>query len=96
MLWIYVGYILLQCAIEQVGVIMETITTAFQQFSLSLQRRKCMVHIPAFAATPWDDWPQHAQEINSVLLIAVEGLTLLGTEAAREHALPLGPRASAT
>ena len=47
------------------------------------------------AAQPLEQWPPEAQSLQDLLPISPEGPTVLGTEAAGEHALPLGPWAAA-
>ena len=93
--WIYVDDIVFQCPPALLQLLLEVLADAMRPFNFQLQRRKCLVHIPALAAEPVEQWPLEAQALQELLPISPEGLTVLGTEAAGEHALPLGPWSAA-
>ena len=93
--WMYVDDMLFQCPIEHVAQMMGVVRCVLEDFALVLQTTKCQLHIPALAAVPEEAWPEAARALAEVLPIAHVGLTVLGTEAAGNHALPLGPRADA-
>ena len=94
--WAYVDDVLFQCPRTGVAALMEVVAEVFQRFKLRLQRAKSLIHIPALAATAVEEWPEDARALGEVLPIAPTGLTILGTEAAGELGLPLGPWAAAT
>ena len=89
--WIYVDDIVFQCPQFLLQLLLEVLADAMRPLNFQLQRRKCRVHIPALAAEPLEQWPPEALALQELLPISTEGLTVLGTEASGEHALPLGP-----
>jgi hypothetical protein len=95
LVWLYVDDVLFQCPAQHVDVLMTVVMAALSRFKLSLQRRKCAIHVPALAGTALNDWPPEAKALADVLPLAPEGLIVLGTDAAGDHALPLGPFAAA-
>ena len=94
-LWIYVDDIVFQCPPALLQLLLEVLADVMRPLNFQLQLRKCRVHIPALAAVPVEQWPAAAQSLRQLLPISPEGLTVLGTEAAGEHALPLGPWSAA-
>ena len=94
--WIYVDDLLLQCAVQHVKVVIDAVVEVLATFKMGLQRRKCSIHIPALASVELDEWPAAARALEHILPLSAEGLVILGTDAAEDHALPLGPFAAAT
>ena len=93
--WIYVDDMLFQAPLDSLPVLMEVLGRTLEAFSMKLQTQKSRLHIPELAGIPADEWPAHAQHLGDLLPLSPEGLTILGTEAAGEYALPLGPWAAA-
>ena len=93
--WLYVDDILFQCPLQHVHALYEVINEALARFHLRLQRRKCGAHIPALAGIAMNDWPADALALQGILPVSPESLVILGTDAANDQALPLGPYAAA-
>ena len=93
--WLYVDDIVFQCPIALLQLLLQVLADAMRPLNFELQRRKCRVHVPALAARPLEQWPPEAQALQELLPVSPEGITILGTEGAGEHALPLGPWAEA-
>ena len=89
--WMYVDDVLLQCAVSTVRALMAAVHDEAGRLRLRLQVRKCHMHIPALAAVPLEDFPTDIRSLQDILPIAVEGITILGTEEAGDRALPMGP-----
>lgn len=51
--------------------------------------------MPILAGTSVQEWPDEARSLQEILPLTSEGVIVLGTEAAGEFALPLGPWAAA-
>ena len=93
--WAYVDDLLLQCPPQHLRILIAVVTDVLASFQLQLQHRKSCAHIPALAGKPVAEWPAEARVIEGVLPISINGIVLLGTEAAGDLDLPLGPWAEA-
>ena len=79
----------MQVKLEHVLVLFDSVRRHTSSFNFELQPAKCGVHVPKFAGTPMEDWPAELSYFASIVPVSRGGLTLLGTEAAGELAMPL-------
>jgi len=94
-IWAYVDDLLMQCPPQLLRILIAVVTDVLATFQLQLQHGKSCAHIPAQAGKPLTEWPEEARVIEGVLPISINGIVILGTEAAGDLDLPLGPWAEA-
>ena len=93
--WTYVDDITTQAAVSNLPLVLQVIAEELARFRCELQPRKCSVFVPAVTDSDQQTWPPGLAELANHIPVSTEGITLLGTDASGEHALPLGPWAVA-
>ena len=87
--WIYVDDWVIMVPIEAADILLRVVEKALSDRGLPLQRHKCAFHVPALRGIIEEEWPQQVQELAATIPHNTDGLTLLGTEACGDRALPL-------
>ena len=92
--WTYVDDITLQAAVANMIAVLQVVSEELAKFRCTLQPSKCVAFVPAVTNSDQHTWPPGLADLANFVPVSTEGITLFGTDASGEHALPLGPWAA--
>ena len=87
--WLYVDDWVAQLSLSITVAFLNLVVAVASEKDLPLQLPKCAFHVPALSGVPVADLPPDAIELSVRMRYCPVGLTLLGTEACGDLAVPL-------
>ena len=92
--WTYVDDITVQAAVQDMLQVLRVVEEALASMKCTLQPRKCVTFVPAVTMDDQQECEPALRRLADFIPVSTEGITLLGTDASGERALPLGPWAA--